>query len=110
MPCQVCWIWAFNCSKSSNNFDERERERGKDGGEGGREGQWEEGKEEERDWEREREIILSACNLASSQEQANNSTDSCKTPAKTEALKLLKHNPYFYHISLYSHTYIYVKA
>ena len=49
MPCQVCWIWAFNCSKSSNNFDERERERGKDGGEGGREGQWEEGKEEERD-------------------------------------------------------------
>ena len=26
MPCQVCWIWAFNCFKSSNNLDEREIE------------------------------------------------------------------------------------
>ena len=110
MPCQVCWIWAFNCSKSSNNFDEREREREEKME--GREGERDSGRKEKkkREIEREREIILSACNLASSQEQANNSTDSCKTPAKTEALKLLKHNPYFYHISLYSHTYIYVKA
>lgn len=52
----------------------------------GREGERDSGREEKkkREIEREREINnLSACNLASSQEQANNSTDNCKTPAKT---------------------------
>ena len=51
IPCQVCWIWAFNCFKSSNNLDERERgEKMKD-----REGERDSGREEKKKREIERE-------------------------------------------------------
>ena len=58
----------------------------------GREGERDSGREEKkkREIEREKETILSACNLASSQEQANNSTDNCKMPAKTVLFEAFK--------------------
>lgn len=91
---------AFNCFKSSNNLDEREERwrvgRERDSGRGGK---------RRRDWKRNKQ---SACNLASSQNKQitlQTIVNACHV-----LLKLLKHNPYFYHISLHVHTYIYVKA
>ena len=81
----------------------------------GREGERDSGRKEKkkREIERERERNKQSFQLATWPLPKNKQMTLqiiVNRPPKLSFLKLLKHNPYFYRISLYSHTYIYIKA